>query len=476
MRRLIISLLVCSSVLVAQAQNQLSQYEYWFDQGIRTTVALDTATTQELKLILGTKDLSNGLHSLFYRVQNFKGNWSPLGTWMFFVKELPMHGDVRAVKGEYWIDSLNNQRASVEIQEGQMAFAFDGSSLSEGLHSFNYRIQDSEGAYSPAASWMFMQTALRDTSIINKATSCEYWIDGDSISVSNLAMSENSASFKIDASLLENGLHLLNYRIKDVLGNYSPTATWMFFRNELRDTAIVNKSDVCEYWFDDDTTTTQRIRMVDNEVAFSADASKLAMGAHTISFRVRDIMGNCSMPQSWVFVKNIQKKGKRIAWYKSWWNNNVDKAAVVKIDADTTAYVFSQQIEVPDYAKRDGFSNNSKARFSIVFGDDMGNVSRIETVIVSYTDRIPPVSTIEVIERQNDQVYLKWYANEEYIEFYNIYVSENSKPFVLWLPNETKTTAVFKMKKGVSYRFIVTACDKVGNMECYDESRFININ
>jgi hypothetical protein len=403
MRRIITSLLVCSSVLVAQAQNQLSRYEYWFDQGVRTAVTLDATTTQELKLILGTKDLSNGLHSLYYRVQDSKDNWSSLSTWMFFVKEFPKNGNVRAVMGEYWIDSLYDQKASVEIQEGQMAFAYDGKGLKEGLHSLNYRVQDSEGAYSPTASWMFMHTALRDTSIVNKAT-------------------------------------------------------------------------LCEYWFDNDTTTTQQIHMVNNEASFSADASKLAMGAHTIGFRIRDILGNCSMPQTWLFVKNIQKKGKRIAWYKSWWNNNVDKAEVVKIDADTSTYVFSQQIEVPDYAKRDGFSNNSKARFSIVFGDDMGNVSRIETVIVSYADRIPPVSTIEVVERQNDQASLKWCANEEEIEFYNIYVSENNKPFLLWLPNKTETTAVFKMKKGVSYRFLVTACDKAGNMECYDESRCITIN
>lgn len=391
------------------------------------------------------------------------------------VKELPKKGTIKVVQGEYWIDSFYNQRAVMEIVDDKLSFIYDGSNLSEGLHTFNYRIQDSEGAYSPTASWNFMRVALRDTTITNVAAACEYWIDGDSSHVNNVAMSGNEVTFSVDAALFNHGLHTLSYRVKDVLGNYSPSSTWMFFRNELRDTTIVNKADMCEYWFDNDTTHIMSIPILENELSFSADASFLGDGTHTLGYRIRDVLGNYSVPQNWLFVKNMRIQGKRIAWYKTWWNDHFDMAEKVDVDADSREYVFTQQIEVPEYAKTDGFSRNSTARFNVVFGDDAGNTSRIESFDIAYPDNVPPISTIEVVEQTSEQVSLKWYANEDDIQFYNVYVSENNKPFVLWMPNTTATSATFKTKEGVSYRFMVTARDKAGNMEKYDETKCIII-
>lgn len=475
MRRIISILLVCIYCSTSFAQLGLSKYEYWFDQESYTIGALDGSSSQEHKLSIDTQHLSSGLHSFYYRAQDTDGNWSPLGSWLFMVKELPKNGTIKVVQGEYWIDSLYNQRTAIGVVDNQLSFFYDGSNLSEGLHTFNYRIQDSEGAYSPISSWNFMRVALRDTTITNVASSCEYWIDGDSLHVNKVAMSGNEVTFAVDASSFDHGLHTLSYRVKDVLGNYSPSSTWMFFRNELRDTTIVNKADMCEYWFDNDSTHIMSVPVFDNEVSFSADASSLSDGAHTLGYRIRDVLGNYSVTQNWLFVKNVQMRGKRIAWYKTWWNDHFEKAETVEIDADTTDYVFTQQIEVPDYAKNDDFSRNSTARFNIVFGDDAGNTSRIESFEIVYPDNVPPISTIDVVEQTNEQVSLKWYANEDDIDFYNIYVSENNKPFILWMPNTTATSATFKTKDGVSYRFLVTARDNAGNMEKYDEHKCVTI-
>lgn len=402
MRRIFLILLVCLVCSASFAQQGLSQYEYWFDQESSTIGALDGNLSQEHKLSIDTRHLSSGLHSFYYRAQDTGGNWSPLGSWLFMVKELPKNGTIKVVQGEYWIDSLYNQRTVVDIVEDKLSFVYDGSGLSEGLHTLNYRIMDSEG-------------------------------------------------------------------------NYGILSTWLFYRAELRDNTIVNKADMCEYWFDNDTTHIMNVPVVDNEVSFSADASSLGDGAHTLGYRIRDVLGNYSVPQNWLFVKDMRIQGKRIAWYKTWWNDHFDMAEKVDIDADSREYVFTQQIEVPEYAKTDGFSRNSTARFNVVFGDDAGNTSRIESFDISYPDNVPPISTIEVVEQASEQVSLKWYANEDDIQFYNVYVSENNKPFVLWMPNTSATSATFKIKEGVSYRFLVTARDKAGKMEKYDETKCITI-
>ena len=86
-------------------------------------------------------------------------------------------------------------------------------------------------------------------------------------------------------------------------------------------------------------------------------------------------------------------------------------------------------------------------------------------------------SVLTVAQESENTLKLGWKAmyNKYDIEDYNVYVSENNKPFVLWMPNTTATSATFKTKEGVSYRFMVTARDKAGNMEKYDETKCITI-
>lgn len=58
---------------------------------------------------------------------------------------------------------------------------------------------------------------------------------------------------------------------------------------------------------------------------------------------------------------------------------------------------------------------------------------------------------------------------------YNIYYSENDQPFVLWLPNTNKETATFKGNAETTFRFTVTARDKAGNRETFDENKTVEV-
>ena len=326
--------------------------------------------------------------------------------------------------------------------------------------------------WSGLQSWLFY-VSERKANKETKITQGEYWIDGND--KQEIAISSEQLSFVLDASGVKEGMHTLNYRIKDNEGKYSPLQTWIFMKNAERDTTIVNMTASMEYWFDDKSNILQTYMSFNDTISFSVDASPLKSGLHTLNYRVRDILGNYSRTHTWAFFKT-EPKATKISWYKYWWNNNEDKAVREDVESDGTEFVFSKELTIPTYAMTDGYSNSSIARLHIVFGDDSGNATNIEWIDVSYPDVLPPVSVIEVDkELANESVTLKWSVTNDQVEDYNIYYSENDQSFVLWLPNTTRETATFKGQSGSTYRFTVTARDKAGNRELIDESKIVRV-
>lgn len=305
-----------------------------------------------------------------------------------------------------------------------------------------------------------------------KVEMAEFWID-DSSQHSMIEIVDNGQlSFAVDTKNVNDGLHTLYYRVRDDDGMYSQLYSWKFIRTHLQENSQANRVESLEYWFDADTMHVSTISIDNNTVDFAVDASILNPGLHTLSYRAKDLSGNYSSPKTWFFVRNVHK-GTKIAWCKYWWNNHEDKAVVENMDSTASSFTFSQQLEVPIYAKTDGWSANSTARFHIVFGDDAGNVSRLEWADVTYPDDIAPVSIIEAEEEVvAAQVRLKWWVENDQVKDYNIYYSEDNEPFVLWLPNTTKQTAIFRGQPTKTYRFTVTARDKAGNQELFNEDKF----
>lgn len=301
----------------------------------------------------------------------------------------------------------------------------------------------------------------------------QYWISGDGYdsAVTGSVDGEN-VEFTLGTDGLSQGIHSLNFRVQDSEGVWSALQSWLFYVDERKANEAVEVTEG-EYWIDDGAR--QKITIDDGQASFVADASTVREGLHTLNYRVKDSEGNYSRTYTWAFFKNNQKATK-ISWCRYWWNNHVDKAVTDSVDCDSLEYVFKKELTVPSYAMTDGYSNNSTARFHIVFGDDAGNVSNTEWMDVSYPDVLPPVSAIEADkEEATEEVTLKWYVKNDQVEDYNVYYSENDQPFVLWMPNTTEETATFKGQPGVSYRFTVTARDKSGNREKLDEEKCVTV-
>jgi hypothetical protein len=285
-----------------------------------------------------------------------------------------------------------------------------------------------------------------------------------------VAVDSSSVSFIADASSLTEGIHTLNYRLKDKWGSFSAVQTFIVYRqNPHPDSSIIA---TFEYWIDDNYDERILLDVKDDIVSFNYDASSLSEGPHLISYMLKDSEGFYSGIQHWLFYK---ANNSVIKWYRYWWNNQYDKGEIVQIECPQKEYVFEKLMSVPDYAKTDGYSKNSTARFHIVFGDNSGHVSNVEWVDISYPDVIPPVTNIAIVEQSDNDVKLEWGVVDDEIEDYNIYYSEEDQPFILWLPNTTKTNATFKGQAGKTYRFTVTARDKAGNREAMDEKKYAKV-
>ncbi len=439
--------------------------EYWIDNGKRTTVS---ATDGQLTFVADASSFGESLHTLNYRAKDSHGKWSQMNTHLFVRTVLRDTTLVNAVESmAYWFDDDLAHATTMAVQSDSLTFAADASQLCDGLHTLTVSLTDKLGHHSTTNSWLFMRAYATDST--RTVTAGEYWIDNGKRTT--VSATDGQLAFVADASSFGEGLHTLNYRAKDSHGKYTAMGTHLFMRNALRDTTFVNAVRSVSYWLDGDTTAMTSVAATGDTITFTANASTLRDGLHTLSYRATDAAGRHSGIETWAFFKRTERMATRIKWYEYWWNNHTDKAVRETVESDSTEFVFERQLTVPEYAKTDGYSRNSVARFHIVFGDDGGRISSTEWADVSYPDEQAPVSTIEIAEQTEESISLKWSANEDNIACYNIYYSAGNQPFVLWLPNTTGTTATFKGQPGKTYRFTVTAQDQAGNREQYDENK-----
>lgn len=312
--------------------------------------------------------------------------------------------------GEYWIDNATGDRVQVSIADGWMDFTLDASHLSEGVHALHYRAKDSEGFYSPIHTWLF----FRYVTDIAGGNMLEYWFDEREHQT--VSVNEQESNFVLDASALNEGLHTLHYRLNTLSGQTGAERTWLFYR-----VAPAYESGIrtLEYWVDEGQHETRTL--TENDVAFTLDASALGEGLHTLNYQLREEGGRVSPQQQWLFYRITSKpRTSSLKWYRVWWNDHQDKAVDIQLADGTVEYLYEETLAVPDYARNDGFSRNNTATFHIVFCDDQGNFSPIESAVVGYPDIYPPVTTLTA-SKSADGIALSWKSSENTVRDWNVY-------------------------------------------------------
>ena len=256
MKRLFLLIISSGLLLSAQADDrQLSKLQYWFDdnQSAMTEQTL-SATKQNIDQTVDASSLREGMHTLYFRIGDDVGQWSPLYVWSFFVAPIRNHGEKRITAAEYWIDQNIADRKTVEVSGDCWQLALDASVLSEGIHTLNYRFVDNYGLNSPLQAWAFLVAPIRNHGE-KRIMAAEYWIDQNIADRKIAEISGDTWQQALNVSDLSEGIHTLNYRFVDNYDDYSPVSQTMFSKVQKKATQIMK----LRYWWSNRTDMIEEV-------------------------------------------------------------------------------------------------------------------------------------------------------------------------------------------------------------------------
>lgn len=166
-------LLLWMVALLSHSQS-MSKYEYWFDQNESAKVQR-TASGNSVNLSLDVSELSVGLHAFVFRAQDNKGRWSTPSV-SYFLRTAKTSLNNHISKYEYWFDQNHNNKVQQSTSTGIINLDLDVKDLCEGLHSFCYRAQDSNGRWSAVGTHYFVKPK-KEFADDNKIVSYQYWFN-----------------------------------------------------------------------------------------------------------------------------------------------------------------------------------------------------------------------------------------------------------------------------------------------------------
>lgn len=166
----------------AHAQNNITHYEYWYDQddddASRTMVAV-ASPAQTIDLINQSPDVSAlpvGPHRIHYRLRDSLGHWSSVLRRDFM--RLP-GGPYHIVGIEYWFDQndAETERFYQDVQPPaspmDLTVDIDAIDVPIGPHRIHYRLKDSHGAWSSVLRRDFR----RNHDAPHEIVALRYWSD-----------------------------------------------------------------------------------------------------------------------------------------------------------------------------------------------------------------------------------------------------------------------------------------------------------
>lgn len=308
------------------------------------------------------------------------------------------------------------------------------------------------------------QLAAQETPQI---ASVQYWIDN----AHTTATVGSSLEFDVDCSALPPGVHTLHYRIADTEGRYSPLQEHSFLKlSAPGDPAELTS---LQYWWDDLSQNAVTVLYTSEQFTLSANA--LPFGLHGLHYRVQDSKGRWSPIMTHYVYRGDIKEPAKIVSYSYWWNDLSDNVTTTIIDEPTVSFTIDEDLTVPEEA-RTGFAGHYTARLNVVMTDSNGR-SIFLTSDVAYPDNDAPVTDIDADSYvASSTVKLTWVEkSDDKMGDYNVYVSKDGGPFMLWLPDTTQTSATFRGERGSAYLFTVIGRDAFGNREKYDETKNVSV-
>ena len=277
----------------------ISRMEYFIDNdpgygnGAEITVPADSLVVHSFNIPL--LSISSGVHVLYLRCRDDNGCWSMTETMPFYRLETEIKN---IASMEYFIDTDpgtgNGIPIAIDPNSGQSvsSVTIPLANITTGIHTLFIRAKDNYNRWSLVQSSSFYKADVP----VQQLSRLEYFIDSDPgtgngtpVILQNTA--NETASFLIDLANLNNGIHTLYIRAKDLNQVWSITANMPFYKFS----GITEKNiTTVEVFIDTDPGHGQATQVQVYQPApwfqqtFTVDLSCYPAGEHKLYFRTRD--------------------------------------------------------------------------------------------------------------------------------------------------------------------------------------------
>lgn len=282
------------------AQNNISSYQYWFDNdyGSNTYASVTPTENLELNTAISLETIPDGLHVFNIRFRDTDNRWSITSSDFFYYNELTSN---IINSYQYWFDNDYSTQTTEAVSTNEQLLLNTSiylETISDGLHLFSIRFKDDKGTWSIPQNQYFYYNNLTHSNIV----AYQYWFDND-IDTNSLVTTTPVQQILLTESIpvedIEEGLHIFSIRFKDNKGHWSiPVNQYFYKANHVTD----NKITAYRYWINDDInnatvvpiSSPAQLLNLNEDIHFPS----LGLGAYTIHFQFKDSSDNWSLVTS----------------------------------------------------------------------------------------------------------------------------------------------------------------------------------
>ena len=286
---------------------------------------LDETVEELLASGIPSGGLSDGAHTFHLRVRNLEGGWSPVFTTVEMVEGGSGGAPARRlVQAEYFwnTDPGEGNGTPVAASDGGLdetveellASGIPSGGLSDGAHTFNLRVRDLEGCWSPVFTTVVMVEGGSGGAPPRRLVEAEYFWNtdpgegnGTPVAASDGGLDETVEELLasgIPSGGLSDGAHTFNLRVRDLEGGWSPLFTTVVMVEGGSGGAPARRLVEAEYFWNSDPGEGNGTPLmasdggldetVEELLASGVPTFGLLNGAHTFHLRVRDLEGGWS--------------------------------------------------------------------------------------------------------------------------------------------------------------------------------------
>ncbi len=227
--------------LASGASNNISHYQYWFDDDFATAITQSVSPQIQFALTtsLDASNLTNGMHRIHVRFKESGGMWSSVVS-SFFQKSSNGAASLNLITAyRYWLDSLTSPITTVQLPNPvnpyELVDNLDMTNVPKGNHVLNIQFKDTTGLWSVVLSEPFTKNPLPIAAFT--ASNIAICL-GDSVTFSNQSFDADSFLWNFGDGNISGAFEPVHYYNQS--GNYTVSLTAIDTTSGIDSTLAVN--------------------------------------------------------------------------------------------------------------------------------------------------------------------------------------------------------------------------------------------